>query len=136
MQCIHLKQGCIWIKLSLLQLHYNCHFFSLHSCVLFSAITWKSLITHQSCLAMLGFKNCCIVTLSAFIQNLESTKRFFLLWLESWSQCTRYVTLEEQLSIFFYMSVTGLSIHHIGEQFQCANGTISKWVFQLLIMTI
>ena len=41
---------------------------------------------------------------------------------------TRYVTLEEQLAIFLYISVTGLSIHHVGERFQRANGTISKWV--------
>ncbi len=39
---------------------------------------------------------------------------------------TRYVTLEEQLAIFLYTSVTGLSIHHVGERFQRANGTISK----------
>ena len=31
---------------------------------------------------------------------------------------TRYVTLEEQLIIFLYISVTGLTIHHVGEQFQ------------------
>jgi len=41
---------------------------------------------------------------------------------------TRYVTLEEQLAIFLYISVTGLSIRHVGERFQRANGTISKWV--------
>ena len=28
---------------------------------------------------------------------------------------TRYVTLEEQLTIFLYISVTGLTIHHVGE---------------------
>ena len=39
---------------------------------------------------------------------------------------TRYVTLEEQLAIFLDISVTGLSICHVGELFQCANGTISK----------
>jgi hypothetical protein len=39
---------------------------------------------------------------------------------------TRYVTLEEQLAIFLYISVTGLSIRHVGERFQRANGTISK----------
>ena len=41
---------------------------------------------------------------------------------------TRYMTLEEQLAIFLYMSVTGLSTRHVqvGEQFQCANGTILK----------
>ena len=41
---------------------------------------------------------------------------------------TKYVTLEEQLAIFLYTLVTGLSIWHVGEQFQHANGTISKWV--------
>ena len=41
---------------------------------------------------------------------------------------TRYVTLEEQLAIFLYTSVTGLSIRHVGERFQRANRTISKWV--------
>ena len=39
---------------------------------------------------------------------------------------TKYVTLEEQLAIFLYTSVTGLSIRHVGERFQRANGTISK----------
>ena len=42
---------------------------------------------------------------------------------------TKYVTLEEQLVIFLYTSVTGLSVRHVGERFQHANGTISKWVF-------
>jgi hypothetical protein len=39
---------------------------------------------------------------------------------------SKYVTLEEQLAIFLYTSVTGLSIRHVGERFQRANGTISK----------
>ena len=39
---------------------------------------------------------------------------------------TKYVTLEEQLAIFLYMCVTGLTIRHVGERFQRANGTISK----------
>jgi hypothetical protein len=39
---------------------------------------------------------------------------------------TKYVTLEEQLATFLYMSVTGLSIRHVGERFQRANWTISK----------
>jgi hypothetical protein len=39
---------------------------------------------------------------------------------------TRYVKLEEQLAIFLYTSVTGLSVRHVGERFQRANGTISK----------
>ena len=39
---------------------------------------------------------------------------------------TKNVTLQEQLAIFLYISVTGLSIHHAGEQFQHANATISK----------
>ena len=39
---------------------------------------------------------------------------------------SRYVTLDEQLAIFLHMSVTGLSVRHVGERFQHANGTISK----------
>ena len=49
---------------------------------------------------------------------------------------SKYVTLEEQLAIFLYTSVTGLSIRHVGERFQRANGTISKCAFKLLEMTI
>jgi hypothetical protein len=39
---------------------------------------------------------------------------------------SRYVSLEEQLAIFLYMSVTGLTIRHVGERFQRSNETISK----------
>ena len=38
---------------------------------------------------------------------------------------SRNVTLEEQLSIFLYASVTGLSVRHLGERFQRSNETIS-----------
>ena len=31
---------------------------------------------------------------------------------------SKHVTLEEQLAIFLYMSVTGLTIQHVGEHFQ------------------
>lgn len=40
----------------------------------------------------------------------------------------RDVTLEEKLAIFLYACVTGLSVRHIGERFQRANGTITKCV--------
>jgi hypothetical protein len=39
---------------------------------------------------------------------------------------SRYVSLEEQLAIFLYMLVTGLTIRHVGERFQRSNDTISK----------
>lgn len=42
---------------------------------------------------------------------------------------SRGVLLEEQLAIFLYTCVTGLSIRHVGERFQRANGTISQYVF-------
>lgn len=38
---------------------------------------------------------------------------------------SRHISLEEQLAIFLYSSVTGLSIRHVGEHFQHANDTIS-----------
>jgi hypothetical protein len=39
---------------------------------------------------------------------------------------SRSVSLEEQLAIFLYTCVTGLSIRHVGERFQRSNETISK----------
>lgn len=39
---------------------------------------------------------------------------------------SREVKLEEQLAIFLYTSVTGLSTRHVGERFQRANNTIAK----------
>jgi hypothetical protein len=39
----------------------------------------------------------------------------------------RDVTLEEKLAIFLYACVTGLTVRHLGERFQRANGTITKY---------
>jgi hypothetical protein len=39
---------------------------------------------------------------------------------------SQYIVLEEQVVIFLYMLVTGLSIRHIAERFQHSNETISK----------
>jgi hypothetical protein len=39
---------------------------------------------------------------------------------------SKHVSLEEQLAIFLYASVTGLSIRHLGERFQRSNEIISK----------
>ena len=39
---------------------------------------------------------------------------------------SRFVSLEEQLAIFLYTCVTGLTICHVGEQFQRSNETISR----------
>lgn len=43
---------------------------------------------------------------------------------------SRFVSLEEQLAIFLYASVTGLTIRHIGERFQRSNETISRLVLE------
>ena len=43
---------------------------------------------------------------------------------------SKHVTLQEQLAIFLYTCVTGLSIRHVGERFQRSNSTISKCVPQ------
>ncbi|KIO00268.1 hypothetical protein M404DRAFT_153038 [Pisolithus tinctorius Marx 270] len=40
---------------------------------------------------------------------------------------SRFVSLEEQLAIFLYTSITGLSIRHVGEHFQRSNDTISRY---------
>lgn len=47
---------------------------------------------------------------------------------------SRYVTLEEQLAIFLYTSVTGLTIRHAGERFQRSSDTISKYFRKMLIV--
>ena len=39
---------------------------------------------------------------------------------------SRHVSLEEQLAIFLYTCVTGLSVQHVGEWFQRSNSTISQ----------
>ena len=39
---------------------------------------------------------------------------------------SKYVFSEEQLAIFLYMVVTGLTIWHVGGHFQQSNETISK----------
>jgi hypothetical protein len=39
---------------------------------------------------------------------------------------SKYIFLEEQLAIFLYTCVTGLSLRHVGERFQHSGETISK----------
>lgn len=39
---------------------------------------------------------------------------------------SRHVMLEEQLAIFLYTCVTGLSFRHVGERFQRSTSTISQ----------
>jgi hypothetical protein len=39
---------------------------------------------------------------------------------------SRNVSLEEQVAIFLYASVTGLTVRHLGERFQRSNETISR----------
>jgi hypothetical protein len=43
----------------------------------------------------------------------------------------REVGVNEQVAIFLYMCVTGLSVRHVGERFQRANETISKYFIYL-----
>jgi hypothetical protein len=42
-----------------------------------------------------------------------------------WHEDSRHVKLEEQLVIFLYACVTGLSLRHLGGRFQRSNETIS-----------
>ena len=39
---------------------------------------------------------------------------------------SKHVYLEEQLAIFLYTCVTGLSLRHVCKQFQCSGDTVSK----------
>ncbi|KIO14450.1 hypothetical protein M404DRAFT_90975, partial [Pisolithus tinctorius Marx 270] len=47
---------------------------------------------------------------------------------------SKFVTLEEQLTIFLYTCVTGLTIRHVGERFQRSNDTISRYFKKLLFI--
>ena len=47
---------------------------------------------------------------------------------------SKHISLEEQLLIFLYMSMTGLTIHHTGERSQCSNDTISKSFRKMLFI--
>ncbi|KIJ09149.1 hypothetical protein PAXINDRAFT_33619, partial [Paxillus involutus ATCC 200175] len=40
--------------------------------------------------------------------------------------------VEEQLAIFLYMCVTGLSSHHVAERFQCSPDTVMKYFKAML----
>lgn len=40
----------------------------------------------------------------------------------------RTVDVYEQVAIFLYMCMTGLSVRHVGERFQHSNETISKYI--------
>ncbi|EGO23972.1 hypothetical protein SERLADRAFT_392682 [Serpula lacrymans var. lacrymans S7.9] len=44
---------------------------------------------------------------------------------------SRHIHIEEQLATFLYACVTGLSVCHIGEQFQRSSNTISRYIFPL-----
>ena len=47
---------------------------------------------------------------------------------------SKFVTLEEQLAIFLYTCVTGLSLIHVCEHFQRAPETASKYVYSYVII--
>ena len=47
---------------------------------------------------------------------------------------SKHISLKEQLSIFLYMSMTGLTICHTGKCFQCSNDTISKSFQKMLFI--
>lgn len=59
------------------------------------------------------------VTKEVFIQLIHEFKTMG-------HRSSRFVSLEEQLAIFLYISVTGLTVRHVGERFQRSNATISK----------
>ena len=46
---------------------------------------------------------------------------------------SKFVSLEEQVSIFLYASVTGLTVQHLGERFQQSNETIAKYSNYLIL---
>ena len=57
----------------------------------------------------------------------EHVFRFLVSYLQTIGvRHSRGVLLEEQLAIFLYRCVTGLSVRHVAERFQRSNDTVSK----------
>ena len=46
---------------------------------------------------------------------------------------SRFISLEEQVVIFLYVSVTGLTVWHLGERFQQSNETIAEYSNYLIL---
>ena len=69
---------------------------------------------HPECIhTELGMHKHVFLALVSKLQDLEHTN-------------SKYVSLEEQVAIFLYACITGLTVHHLGEWFQRSNETISK----------
>ena len=49
-------------------------------------------------------------------------------------QRSKHLSLEEQVAIFLYTCVMGLSVQHVGEHFQHSNETISLYVKRSLLL--
>ena len=49
---------------------------------------------------------------------------------------SKFVSLEEQVAIFLYASVTGLTVWHLGKRFQQSNETIAKYSNYLTLVLI
>jgi hypothetical protein len=72
---------------------------------------------HPECICCeLGVHKHVFRALVAYLENIGHTH-------------SQLVTLKEQLAIFLYKCVTGLSVQHVGEWFQHSNDTISLCVF-------
>lgn len=80
---------------------------------------WQALLTISACL---------ITVASAAAVIYASPHHMFTLRTKCGLKDSKYIQLEDQVAIFLYMSVTGLSIRHVGERFQRSNETISKYI--------
>lgn len=49
---------------------------------------------------------------------------------------SRHVKIEEQLAMFLYTCVTGLSVRHVAERFQRANSTVSKYTLSFFSVNL
>ncbi|KAF8834554.1 hypothetical protein BDN67DRAFT_876599, partial [Paxillus ammoniavirescens] len=47
---------------------------------------------------------------------------------------SKFVSLEEQVAIFLYTCVTGLTLRNVGEQFQRSSDTISHYFQKILVI--
>ena len=96
---------------------------------------------HTSALSGLDWVNKLVTGHPDHIQNElgmnKQTFQFLLGVLDDLGfKSSRYVQIEEQVAIFLYTVVTGLTASHVGERFQRSTSTISKQVAPVLFLKV
>ena len=86
-------------------MYYSCYYYTATTSSLANTYVSDLLLSYERALSHLNSFRLYLGVFYSLIEELQSMGH----------GDTRYVTLEEQLTIFLYISVTDLTIHHVGE---------------------